>query len=221
GDRARARERGNREREIIAKERATLRTRAKEGGGKSPPSAHALFDAISEVMPKDTIIVDETISSNPGMRQLLLREEANNQFGYRGGGIGWGVPGAIGVKLAQPDRPVLALIGDGSAMYTIQALWTAAHDKVPVVYVIFNNSSYRILKQRVHAMRQYSAQTDTYVAMDLTDPPIDYAGLARSLGIRGEKAGSLAHAQELIAECLSANVPALIDVEIDRSFKPM
>jgi benzoylformate decarboxylase len=70
-------------------------------------------------------------------------------------------------------------------------------------------------------MNQFAAQTDTYVAMDLTDPAIDYAGLARSLGIRGEKATSLADAKRLIAECLAANKPALIDVEIDRSFKPM
>lgn len=221
GDRARARERGERERATIAKEREALRARARKEAAQTPPTALALYDAISEVLPKDAIIVDETISSNPGSRQLLLREEAYNQFGYRGGGIGWGISGAIGVKLAQPERPVLALIGDGSAMYTVQALWTAAHDRVPVTYVIFNNSSYRILKQRVHAMKQFSAQTDTYVAMDLTDPAIDYAGLARSMGIRGEKATSLADAKRLIAECLASGKPALIDVEIDRNFKPM
>jgi benzoylformate decarboxylase len=221
GERGRARDRGEREREIIAKERAALRARAKKEAEKSPPTALALYDVISDILPPDTIIVDETISSNAGQRQLILREEANNQFGYRGGGIGWGLPGAIGVKLAQPNRPVLALIGDGSAMYTVQALWTAAHDKVAVVYVIFNNSSYRILKQRVHAMKQFAAQTDNYVAMDLTNPTIDYAGLARSLGIRGEKAASLADARRLIAECLAGNAPALIDVEIDRAFKPL
>lgn len=221
GERGRARDRGDREKESIAKERAALRARAKKEAAMDPPTALALHDAISEILPKDAIIVDETISSNQGMRQLILREEANNQYGYRGGGIGWGISGAIGVKLAQPHRPVLATIGDGSAMYTAQVLWTAAHHKVPVVYVIYNNSSYRILKQRVHAMNQFSAQTDTYVAMDLTDPVIDYAGLARSLGIRGEKATSLADAKRLIAECLAANKPALIDVTIDRSFKPL
>src|SRR3546814_12540082 len=77
-----------------------------------------------------------------------------------GGGIGWGLPAAIGAKLALPDRPVVALIGDGSAMYTCQALWTAARYKIGVVFVILNNSSYRILKQRVNAMRGHAAQTD-------------------------------------------------------------
>ena len=73
-------------------------------------------------------------------------------------------------------------------MYTIQALWTAAHYKVGVVFVIFNNTSYRILKQRVFAQRGYAAQPDTYVGMELNDPAIDYVGLARSLGLPAEQA---------------------------------
>ena len=166
-------------------------------------------------------MVEEVLSSQPGIRQLILRDEAQNHYGMRGGGIGWGLSAALGVQLAQPERPVVALIGDGSAMYTIQALWTAANAKLPVVYVIFNNTSYRILKQRIHAMRQHSAQTDTYVAMDLDDPPIDFSGLARSMGIRGERATSLDDARRLIAECIAARVPALIDVPIDRTFKPL
>jgi len=221
GEKARGRERGSREKESIAKERDALRARARKEAQSTPPSALAVFDVISEVLPSNAIVVDETISSNPGMRQLLLRDEAQNQFGYRGGGIGWGISAAIGVMLAQPDRPVLAMIGDGSAMYTIQSLWSAAHDKVPVTWVIFNNASYRILKQRVHAMKQFAAQTDTYVAMDLDDPPIDYAGLARSLGIRGERATTLAQFKALLTECMAGNRPALIDVQIDRNFKPI
>ena len=221
GDRSRARERGQHVGETTRKERESLRARARKDAGQTPPSALALIDAISEVLPKDVIVVDETVSSNPGMRQLILRDDTQNHFGMRGGGIGWGLSAALGVKLAHPNRPVVAMIGDGSAMYTIQALWTAAHDKIPVVYVIFNNTSYRILKQRVHAMKQFAAQTDRYVAMDLVDPPIDFAGLARSLGIRGERATTLDQVRKLVTECLAANAPALIDVEIDKSFKPL
>jgi benzoylformate decarboxylase len=72
-------------------------------------------------------IVDETISSGAGVRQFFRCADAKSFFGLRGGGIGWGLPAALGVKLALGDRPVVALIGDGSAMYTSQALWTAAH----------------------------------------------------------------------------------------------
>lgn len=221
-DRTRLRARGEDVRKAIAAEREKLRARArKEAAEMQPPSALALLDAISEVLPGNAIVVDETVSSNPGMRQLILRDDAQNHYGMRGGGIGWGLSAAIGVKLAQPERPVVALIGDGSAMYTIQGLWTAAHERVPVTWVIFNNSSYRILKQRVHAMNQHAAQTDRYVAMDLVDPRIDYAGLARSLGIRGERAGNLKELKSLLATCIASNAPALIDIEIDRSFKPL
>src|SRR5829696_3663583 len=174
-DRTRARERGEHVRAEIKADREKLRARAHSEAQQQPMTALALIDAISEVLPKDAIVVDETVSSNPGMRQLILRDDTQNHYGMRGGGIGWGLSAALGVKLAQPLRPVVALIGDGSAMYTIQALWTAAHDRIPVVYVIFNNTSYRILKQRVHAMKSYAAQTDHYVAMDLVDPQIDFA----------------------------------------------
>ena len=81
-------------------------------------------------------------------------------------GIGWGLPAALGVKLALPERPVVALVGDGSAMYTCQALWTAAHDHIAVVFVILNNTSYRILKQRLRAQHGAAAQVDRYVGMD-------------------------------------------------------
>ena len=87
----------------------------------------ALLHAIGETLPKDAVVVEEALSSAPGIRQLIRSDDPQSFFGLRGGGIGWGLPAAIGVKLALPDRPVVALIGDGSAMYTFQALWTAAH----------------------------------------------------------------------------------------------
>src|SRR4029077_19307116 len=88
-------------------------------------------------------------------------------------------------KLALPNRPVVALVGDGSSMYTNQALWTAARESLAVVYVIFNNTSYRILKERTKALKGFSAEDDHYVAMDLDRPQIAFAGLARSLGVPG------------------------------------
>ena len=115
----------------------------------------------------------------------------------------------------------MALIGDGSAMYTCQALWTAAHDRIGVVFVIFNNRSYRILKQRLHAQRGHAAQADVYVGMELVDPPIDFVGLARSLGIAGERAKTVQEATDLVSAGLKDGASLLIDVELDRAFKPM
>ena len=139
----------------------------------------------------------------------------------RGGGIGWGLPAAIGVKIALPDRPVLALIGDGSAMFNCQALWTAAHERLAVVFMILNNGSYRILKQRVNALRGHAAQTGRYVGMDLDNPPIDFAALAGSMGVRAERVTSLPEVRKALAAALIADGPTLIDVVLDPSFSPV
>jgi benzoylformate decarboxylase len=106
-------------------------------------------------------------------------------------------------------------------MYTCQALWTAAHDNIPAVWVILNNGSYRILKQRLNAMRGHAAQADTYVGMDLVDPAIDYVGLARSLGVKAERAATVAEAVDLVKAGLGGSAPLLIDVATDRAFKPV
>jgi benzoylformate decarboxylase len=196
-----------------------LKARAKSMAGESPVQPLALIHAISEILPKDAVVIDETVSSSGGLRQLVKSDDPQSYFGLRGGGIGWGLPASIGVKIALPDRPVICLSGDGSAMYTIQSLWTAARYKIGVVFVIFNNTSYRILKQRVFAQRGYAAQLDTYVGMELNNPAIDYVGLARSLGIAGERAKTVHDATDLIAKALKSGAPTLIDVELVREFK--
>jgi benzoylformate decarboxylase len=152
---------------------------------------------------------------------LLASDDPQSFFGMRGGGIGWSLPAAVGIKLALPNRPVVALTGDGSAMYTIQALWTAANRKLDIVFVILNNSSYRILKQRVHALRGHAAQTDLYVGMELNNPAIDFVGLARSMGVAAERAGTVADAIDLLKKGLASGGPTLIDVTLDRAFKPV
>jgi benzoylformate decarboxylase len=163
-------------------------------------------------------IVDETISSGAGVRQFFRCADAKSFFGLRGGGIGWGLPAALGVKLALGDRPVVALIGDGSAMYTSQALWTAAHESLAVVYVIFNNGSYRILKQRTHALKGFSAADDVYIGMDLDRPRIDFVGLARSLGVAGERVDKAADVGAAIRRGLASGGPYLVDAGIDPAF---
>jgi benzoylformate decarboxylase len=152
---------------------------------------------------------------------MITSDDPQSYFGLRGGGIGWGIPASIGIKVALPNRPVVALIGDGSAMYTIQALWTAAHQKLDIVFVIFNNSSYRILKQRVHAMRGHAAQQDLYVGMELNDPPVDFVTLSKSLGVAGERARTIAEATDLIKKAIASGGAHLIDVTLDRAFKPV
>jgi len=218
---ARAGERLAALRQAIAAQRAELVAAARADSGKQPIHPLALLQAIGEALPAEAIVIDETISSGAGLRQLLKSDDSGSFYGLRGGGIGWGLPAAIGVKLAQPGRPVVALIGDGSAMYTCQALWTAAHDRIAVVFVILNNSSYRILKQRTNALKAHAAQTDRYVGMDLDDPAVDFVGLARSLGVAASRARTIEEVLAQLRDGLASDGPLLIDVAIDRSFKPV
>jgi len=199
--------------------KAELVDRARREAGQVPMSPLALVHAVAEAVPGDVTIIDETISSAAGVRQLLPCADRHSFFGLRGGGIGWGLPAAVGVKLALPPRPVVALVGDGSAMYTAQALWTAAREALGIVYVIFNNASYRILKQRTLALKGFSAQDDLYVGMDLDRPLIDYVGLARSLGVPGERIEKTPDVAAALERGLRSGGPYLVDVRIDPSFR--
>jgi benzoylformate decarboxylase len=179
------------------------------------------MQTIGRLLPENAVVIDETVSSGMGLRRFLKSNDAQSFFGLRGGGIGWGLPAAIGVKLALPDRPVVALIGDGSAMYTVQGLWTAARENLNVVFVIINNYSYRILKQRTNAMKGLAAQTDNYVAMDLDQPRIDFVQVARGMGLIAHRATRLSDLADLLEAALKVSGPTLIDVEVDRSWKPV
>jgi benzoylformate decarboxylase len=207
--------------ETIKKDREAFRAKARAMAGKTPVQPLALLEAIGAILPKDAIVIEEVLSSSPGARMLINSNDEQSFYGLRGGGIGWGLPAAIGAKVALPDRPVVALIGDGSAMYTIQGLWTAAHYRLPVIWVIFNNTSYRILKQRLVMLRGLAEQADKFVGMELTDPPIDFIGLARSLGIEGERAKTVKDATDLIGKALKDGTPMLIDVDMERGYKPL
>jgi benzoylformate decarboxylase len=222
GARGAARERLDSATKAIAADREALKAKARSLAGATPVQPLALLNAIGETLPKDAVVIEEALSSAPGIRTLIRADDPQSYFGLRGGGIGWGLPATIGVKLALPDRPVVGLIGDGSAMYTIQGLWTAARYHIDAIFVILNNSSYRILKQRLHNMKGLSQQVDTYVGMELTDPKVDFVGMSRALGIKAERAKTVHEATDLLGHALkNGGGPMLIDVELDRAFKPM
>ncbi len=207
--------------ETIKKDLEAFRAKARALAGKTPVQPLALLEAIGAMLPKDAVVIEEVLSSAPGIRMLINSNDEQSFYGLRGGGIGWGLPAAIGAKVALPDRPVVALIGDGSAMYTIQALWTAAHYRLPVIWVIFNNTSYRILKQRLVMLRGLAEQADKFVGMELTDPAVDFVGLARSLGIEGQRAKTVKEATDLIGKALKDGTAMLIDVDMERGYKPI
>ena len=134
---------------------------------------------IVDTMPEETIIVDEGIISSRSLMSLLPYKSSSSLFGMASGGIGWGVPAACGVQAAYPGRPVIAVIGDGSSMYSIQALWTAANQKLPINYIICDNGGYRIIKERLFAFHG----NEKFIGMDFKEPSVDFVGLAESVGV--------------------------------------
>ena len=128
--------------------------------------------------------------------------------------MGWGLNCAIGVKLAWPQRPVLALIGDGSAMYGIQGLWTAAHYRLPVTFVITNNTEYKILKNCAQVLKLPEACAGHFLALDVVEPTIDYVGLARSLGVSARRVTEPDELSQLVSQSLRGDVPQLLEVPV-------
>ncbi len=202
-------------RPAIAARHDALRRRAADLAGTQPIQPMALLHALGQSLPGDVVVVEEALSSNEGVRLLIPSDDPQSFYGMRGGGIGWALPAAVGIKLGLPHRPVVALLGDGGLLYTIQALWTAAHERVPVVAVVLNNRSYRILKQRTRALGGHSAATGKYLAMDLVDPEIDLAGLARGFGVDAVTATTIPEVLAAVADGLSWGRTLIVDAAVD------
>ena len=129
-------------------------------------------------------------------------------------GIGFAMAGAVGVSIGLPDRPVVAIVGDGSALYSIQALWTAAHLKLPITYLIPNNRGYRILKERLVSFRK----TDKFIGMDLREPEIDFVALAQSLGVPAKRITDPKDVAPALREAIASGGPSLLDVAVADGF---
>ncbi|WP_256868149.1 thiamine pyrophosphate-dependent enzyme, partial [Candidatus Entotheonella palauensis] len=195
-----------------------LRAQAAEETSKTPMPALAMNYVIATTVPEDICIVDESLTSDVALRNLLPRRHPRDYFGLKGGGIGWGLPATVGVSLARRDQPVLGLIGDGSAMYNIQALWTAARYGLRSIFVICNNGQYLILKRRLHAYDGPAAKAQEYVGIDLVNPAIRFVNLANSLGVHGVRAEGATDFQQALKEALQRPGPTLIDVAIEADF---
>ena len=176
----------------------------------SPLNPRVMTLTLVENLAPDAVLVEEGLTSTASLLNVLPLRERRAFFGLASGGIGFAMAGAIGISLALPDRPVVAVIGDGSALYTIQALWTAAHLHLPITYVIANNRGYQILKDRMKALRG----AEFYQGMDFLDPPFDFVGLARSMGVSAERIDSPDALALALREAQAAGEPRLLDVTV-------
>jgi benzoylformate decarboxylase len=191
--------------------RHSLARRLQQGAEAKPIDYDWLSLQIAEALPSDAVVVNEGLTSARHLTDLIPYRDRYGFHALASGGIGWGLPAAVGVALAQAPRPVCCFSGDGSAMYSIQALWTAAHHKLPITYVIANNGGYRIIKQRLRSFHG----NDHYIGMDFADPAIDFAALARSMGMAAEKVTEPAAVPAALQRAFSTPGPKLLDVVVE------
>lgn len=197
--------------------RAGLTAKIAEGRNQRPMTPLTLMAAIARVLPARAAVVEEAVTTTGNaLERLGVLKDPAGYFGHRGWALGWGLGCALGVKLAWPDRPVLALLGDGASLYGIQGLWSAAHHRIPATFIICNNAQYQILKKCGDALLLPQMAARKYLAMDLVQPEIDFVALARSLGVEAHRVTEPDELSDRVRASLAGERPLLLDVPVAR-----
>jgi benzoylformate decarboxylase len=194
--------------------RNKLATQVLTQSSMRPMSASTFVMHITNQLTPDVIVVEEALTSTQSLPQYLHQHYPDSFFGLASGGLGFAIPGAVGVSMAKPGRPVVAIVGDGSAMYGIQGLWSAAHFRLPITYVIANNKGYRIIKERLVSMQG----SDRFIGMDMNDPAINYCQLAQSMGMGSIKVSDPADLDAALKAGIQSGKPNLIEVVVSNGF---
>jgi benzoylformate decarboxylase len=176
-----------------------------------PPAAavHALLAAL----PPEPIVVDEAITTGSYVRGYHRVSRPGRYFFARGGGLGWGMPAALGVALGSGE-PVLSVVGDGSAMYSPQALWTAAREQLPIVFAVVDNGQYLILKSAMRTRDDASARAGQFIGLELDHPRVDFVGLARSMGVEATLVEKAHEVGDAVRAALGSGRPHLLHLPI-------
>ena len=182
----------------------------------SPMSPSTFAATFADALPSDATVFNDGISTGGLIFEAMSPDERGSYYAIRGGAIGWGMGATMGVQLGQPDRPVVGVMGDGTAIMTIQALWTAANSNIPAVFVICNNRSYRILKlnSNVYHRMQGLQTPESYVASDF-DLPLDFKSQADAYGVEGVRVETPDELTAQIQRGCELNKPLVIDAVID------
>ena len=182
----------------------------------SPMSPSTFAATFADALPSDATVFNDGISTGGLIFEAMSPDERGSYYAIRGGAIGWGMGATMGVQLGQPDRPVVGVMGDGTAIMTIQALWTAANSNIPAVFVICNNRSYRILKlnSNVYHRMQGLQTPESYVASDF-DLPLDFKLQADAYGVEGVRVETPDELTAEIQRGCELNKPLVIDAVID------
>lgn len=191
---------------------------------RAAPSVPLRMSAFAEVLaqrlPEDSIVFDESLTHSPELMRWLPPSAPGSFFQTPGGTLGVGLPGAVGAKLAHPDRTVIGFTGDGGAMYTYQALWTAAHYGVGAKFVVCNNYSYRVLKMNLlDYWRQQGLSPDQYPSFpppfDIGEPHLDFVRLAQALGVPGKRVAQPSEIAPALEMLFATEGPFLVELVLE------
>lgn len=196
---------------------AAQAARVERAAARRPMAMSVVMAALGEATPRDAIFVEEAITANLDFARSVEIAGPGAYYSGRGGGIGQGLAGAVGVAVAAPDRPVVCVSGDGSAMYSIQALWSAAHHDLNVTFVILANREYRVLKHNIDAYRgRFGVESNRgYAHMDLTGPALGFAELAGGMGVPAERVETPDALKAALATAFASDGPSLIEAAIE------
>jgi len=206
---------------------AACRDRTREWGenvGKARQSdklsATLVSAELRDQMPSGAIFVDETISNRPSFVNVLDFADPLSYFSANGLSLGYSVGAAVGIQMALPDRCVVNVIGDGSLLYYPHALWNAANAKVPVLFVVLNNGSYRVLKQIMDRMGgPWGTAPEMPPGLDIGKPEVDFVTVAAGFGVQGERVSTCSQLGPAIERGLAAKEPYLVDVVLEQPYK--
>jgi benzoylformate decarboxylase len=199
--------------------RARLEVQIEAQANERPLTPLGLMGSLAKILPPDVAVIEEAVTTtNTTFERLGALKNTTGYFGHRGWALGWGLGVSIGVKLAWPDRPVLALLGEGASLYGIQGLWSAARYKIPVVFVVCNNAQYQILKIGARGLQLPQALAGKYEGMDLVEPEVDLVAIAGGLGVEARRISEPDELCSAITAAWKANdKPVLFDVPISRA----
>ncbi|MGA8351871.1 MAG: thiamine pyrophosphate-dependent enzyme, partial [Isosphaeraceae bacterium] len=187
------------------------------------PLAFSRFaEELAKQLPGDAIIFDEALTNSPPVTRYINVSRPRSYFLTRGGSLGVGIPGAIGAKVANPDKMVIGICGDGGAMYTIQALWTAVRHRLDVKFVICNNRSYRLLQVNLLAYwNERKLKPHGYpLSFDLSEPELRFDKIAESYGIEALRVERPEQVAPTITRMLQHPGPFLVDAVIEADVHP-
>lgn len=190
---------------------ANLNRPALPGPGRDPIEPVGLGQLVAALIPEGAVVVDESVSSGRGFDVPTSQAAPHSWLNIMGGAIGFGLPGAVGAAIGAPDRPVIVLEGDGSGMYTLQALWTMARESLNVKVVIMANRSYNILQGELKNVGAASPGVNARAMLTLDRPDLNWVQLAQGMGVPGQRVESLQELASAFQKALATPGPVLIE----------